>query len=131
MEFLQGLGHLTIGTIIPFLFILTLIVFFHELGHFLVARWNGVTVKVFSIGFGPELLGFTDRKGTRWKLAAIPLGGYVRFLGDENVASAAGREAIEHLSASGTRRQLSPRNRSAAALRSSRPGRSPISSSRR
>ncbi len=99
MEFLQGLGHFTIGTIVPFLFILTLIVFFHELGHFLVARWNGVTVKVFSIGFGPELLGFTDRRGTRWKLAAIPLGGYVRFLGDENVASAAGREAIEHLSA--------------------------------
>ena len=53
-----------------FLFVLTVVVFFHELGHFLVARWCGVSVKVFSVGFGPELLGFNDRKGTRWKLVA-------------------------------------------------------------
>lgn len=98
MSFLQNIGDFTIGLIIPFLFVLTLIVFVHEMGHFLVARWNGVTVKVFSVGFGPELLGFTDRRGTRWKLSAIPLGGYVRFLGDENVASAEGREAIGNLS---------------------------------
>ncbi len=98
MQFLQSFGHFTIGTIVPFLFVLTLIVFFHELGHFLVARWSGVTVKVFSVGFGPELFGRTDAKGTRWRISAIPLGGYVRFLGDENVASASGREAISELS---------------------------------
>ena len=97
MEFLQGVGSFTIGTIVPFLFILTLVVFFHELGHFLVARWNGVAVKIFSVGFGRELIGFTDRKGTRWRVSAIPLGGYVRFVGDENAASATGREAITQL----------------------------------
>jgi RIP metalloprotease RseP len=72
---------------VAFLFVLTIVVFFHELGHFLVARWNGVRVLVFSVGFGRELFGFTDRYGTRWKLAAIPLGGYVKFFGDENAAS--------------------------------------------
>jgi regulator of sigma E protease len=73
--------------IVPFLFTLTIIVFFHELGHFLVARWCGIRVLVFSMGFGPELTGFTDRKGTRWKLSLIPLGGYVKFFGDDNEAS--------------------------------------------
>src|SRR5258707_14013716 len=74
-------------SVLPFLFVLTIVVFFHELGHFLVARWCGVRVLVFSIGFGPELAGFTDRLGTRWKLSAIPLGGYVKFFGDDNEAS--------------------------------------------
>jgi regulator of sigma E protease len=73
--------------VLPFLFVLSLVVFFHELGHFLVARWCGVRVLVFSIGFGPELFGFNDRSGTRWKISAIPLGGYVKFFGDENAAS--------------------------------------------
>src|ERR1700719_3640621 len=73
--------------IVPFLFTLTVIVFFHELGHFLVARLCGIRVLVFSIGFGPELVGFYDRRGTRWKISAIPLGGYVKFFGDENEAS--------------------------------------------
>ena len=89
-NFLDQLGNLgggITGYLIPFLFVLTLVVFFHELGHFLIARLCGVRVLVFSIGFGPELLGFTDRHGTRWKLAAIPLGGYVKFFGDENAAS--------------------------------------------
>src|SRR5260370_39721552 len=72
---------------LPFLFVLSLVVFFHELGHFLVARWCGIRWLVFSIGFGPELFGFNDRKGTRWKISAVPLGGYVKFLGDENAAS--------------------------------------------
>src|SRR5256885_7535513 len=72
---------------IPFLFVLTIVVFFHELGHFLIARGCGIRVLVFSIGFGPELFGFNDRHGTRWKLSAIPLGGYVKFFGDENAAS--------------------------------------------
>src|SRR5271165_566384 len=75
------------GWIVPFLFTLTVIVFFHELGHFLVARWCGIKVLVFSLGFGPEIAGFTDRLGTRWKLSAVPLGGYVKFFGDENEAS--------------------------------------------
>ncbi len=74
--------------VIPFLFVLSLVVFFHELGHFLVARWCGVRILVFSIGFGPEIVGFNDRHGTRWKISAIPLGGFVKFFGDENAASA-------------------------------------------
>jgi regulator of sigma E protease len=83
----NALGNGLIGYIIPFLFVLTIVVFFHELGHFLVARWNGVKVLTFSLGFGPELAGFNDRHGTRWKISAIPLGGYVKFFGDESEAS--------------------------------------------
>ncbi|MBV8239215.1 MAG: RIP metalloprotease RseP [Hyphomicrobiales bacterium] len=89
-DFLSGINTLgggLLGYLIPFLFVLTLVVFFHELGHFLVARRCGVRVLVFSIGFGPELFGFNDHLGTRWKLSAIPLGGYVKFFGDENAAS--------------------------------------------
>ena len=86
--------------IVPFLFVLTIVVFFHELGHFLVARWCGVRVQVFSIGFGRELFGFNDRRGTRWKLAAIPLGGYVKFLGDENAASVPDRNVFANMSES-------------------------------
>lgn len=70
--------------IIPFLFVLTVLVFVHELGHYLAARWNGVRVEVFSIGFGPELFGRTDKHGTRWRVAAIPLGGYVKMLGEQD-----------------------------------------------
>lgn len=83
---------------LPFLFVLTLVVFIHELGHFLVARWCGVKVKVFSIGFGREIAGFYDRQGTRWRLAWIPLGGYVKFMDDENAASVPSREEIEKMS---------------------------------
>lgn len=85
------------GWILPFLFGLGVIVFFHELGHFLVARWVGVRVLVFSVGFGPELLGFNDRHGTRWKLSAIPLGGYVKFFGDQNAASVPDQEAAARM----------------------------------
>lgn len=74
--------------LVPFLLTLTVVVFVHELGHFLVARWNGVHVEVFSIGFGPEIIGFDDARGTRWKISLIPLGGYVRFLGDADASSA-------------------------------------------
>ena len=80
--------------VVPFLFVLSVVVFVHELGHFLVARWCGVRVLVFSIGFGRELVGMTDRHGTRWKIAAIPLGGYVKFFGDENVASVPDRTSV-------------------------------------
>lgn len=78
---------LLLGTIVPFLFVLTIVVFVHEMGHYLVGRWCGIGVRAFSIGFGPELIGFNDRRGTRWKLCAIPLGGYVKFVGDMNVTS--------------------------------------------
>lgn len=90
-------GWLT-GYVVPFLFVLTVVVFFHELGHFLVARWCGVRVLVFSVGFGPELVGFNDRHGTRWKISAIPLGGYVKFFGDENAASVPDAEAVSQMS---------------------------------
>src|SRR5438132_9856295 len=83
----NSVGHGLICYISPLLFVLTIVVFFHELGHFLVARWAGVKVLTFSLGFGPELVGFNDRHGTRWKISAIPLGGYVKFFGDESEAS--------------------------------------------
>ena len=77
-----------IGTIVPFLFVLTVVVFVHEMGHFLVGRLCGVKVDAFSLGFGPELFARVDRWGTRWRIGAIPLGGYVKFHGDMNAASA-------------------------------------------
>jgi regulator of sigma E protease len=89
-EILGGLNAFGGGLasyIVPFLFVLTIVVFFHELGHFLVARLCGIRVLAFSIGFGPEVAGFYDRYGTRWKIAAVPLGGYVKFFGDDNAAS--------------------------------------------
>ncbi|MCF6343068.1 MAG: RIP metalloprotease RseP [Devosiaceae bacterium] len=81
--------------IVPFLVVLTIIVFIHEMGHYLVARWNNIAIKTFSVGFGKELIGFTDKAGTRWKLSVIPLGGYVQFLGDMNAASVPDNEALE------------------------------------
>ena len=74
--------------LIPFLLVLSVVVFVHEFGHYWVARRNGVRIEVFSIGFGPELFGRNDRHGTRWKFSAIPLGGYVKMLGDADAASA-------------------------------------------
>ena len=100
--FLNGfntLSHGLIGYIIPFLFVLTIVVFFHELGHFLVARWAGVKVLTFSLGFGPELFGFNDRHGTRWKVSAIPLGGYVKFFGDQSEASTPSSDDLKAMTA--------------------------------
>jgi regulator of sigma E protease len=93
------LSHGLIGYVIPFLFVLTIVVFFHELGHFLVARWAGVKVLAFSLGFGPELVGFNDRHGTRWKISAVPLGGYVKFFGDDTEASTPSAEALAAMTA--------------------------------
>lgn len=87
-----------IGYLVPFLFVLTLVVFVHELGHFLVARWCGVKVLTFSVGFGPELIGFNDRHNTRWKISAIPLGGYVKFFGDESEASTPSSDKLATMS---------------------------------
>ena len=88
------------GKLVPFLFVLTIIVFFHELGHYLVAKWNRVKVDAFAVGFGPELFGFTDRAGTRWKFCAIPLGGYVKFFGDQDPTSQPDHEKPEKLRSS-------------------------------
>ena len=84
-----------LGYVVPFLVILTVLVFVHEMGHFLVARWYGVRVEVFSIGFGREIFGFTDKAKTRWKFSLIPLGGYVKFFGDANAASQPGDEVAQ------------------------------------
>ena len=84
--------------ILVFLAVLTVLVFFHELGHYAVARWNRVRVEVFSVGFGPEIFGYTDRAGTRWKFSAIPLGGYVKMFGENTMPGS--MEGDEELSAS-------------------------------
>lgn len=85
--------------VIPFIIVLTVVVFVHELGHFWVGRRCGIKVDAFSIGFGPELFAFVDRHGTRWRVAALPLGGYVKFHGDANGASMADDSAIDAMPA--------------------------------
>jgi regulator of sigma E protease len=89
IEFLRGLTqlHSLAYSGLWFVVILTVLVFVHEFGHYLIARWNGVRVEVFSIGFGPELFGWWDRAGTRWKFSTIPLGGYVKMFGDSDPSS--------------------------------------------
>jgi regulator of sigma E protease len=76
-------------TVLAFVAVIGPLVFVHEFGHYIVGRWCGVKAEAFSIGFGPELLAWVDKRGTRWRLAALPLGGYVRFKGDMNAASQA------------------------------------------
>jgi regulator of sigma E protease len=101
MDFFGAVGGAAgslFGYLVPFLAVLTVVVFIHELGHFLVGRWCGVGVNAFSIGFGPELFGWNDRHGTRWKLSAIPLGGYVKFAGDSNGASVPDAAALAQMS---------------------------------
>ena len=91
MEFVTTIASyawLAVSYIGPFLLVIGVVVFVHEYGHFFVARRCGAGVKVFSLGVGPELFGVNDRHGTRWRLSAIPLGGYVRFVGDRNSAGA-------------------------------------------
>ncbi|MGH6675831.1 MAG: M50 family metallopeptidase, partial [Xanthobacteraceae bacterium] len=82
------------GAIVPFLFVLSIVIFFHELGHFLVGRMCGVRIDAFSLGFGPEVAAFVDRKGTRWRIGILPLGGYVKFHGDPNGASLSDAAAV-------------------------------------
>lgn len=95
MDFVFNLA----GYIIPFVVVLTIIVFVHELGHYWVARRCGVRVEVFSIGFGPELFGWYDKNQTRWKISAVPLGGYVKFFGDADAASTTDNAAVSTMSA--------------------------------
>jgi regulator of sigma E protease len=90
VEFISWLGWY----IVPFIIVMNGIVFFHELGHYLVGRWCGVKIEAFSLGFGPELLARVDSRGTRWRLALFPIGGYVKFLGDANAASGQDAEAL-------------------------------------
>lgn len=93
MEFSSPIGMFIYP--VAFLVVLTVVVFFHELGHFMVARWCGVSIEAFSIGFGKELFGWTDKKGTRWKVCMLPFGGYVKFNGDLGPASIPDREKLE------------------------------------
>lgn len=94
LDFITNIG----GYVLPFLVVLTVLVFVHEMGHYLVARWNGVRVEVFSVGFGPEITGWNDRLGTRWKICWIPFGGYVKFFGDSDGASRPDGETLKELS---------------------------------
>jgi regulator of sigma E protease len=87
MSYLAPFFHGGLWYVGIFLVVLTVLVFVHELGHYLIARRNGVRIEVFSIGFGPELFGWNDRAGTRWKFSAIPLGGYVKMFGDSDPSS--------------------------------------------
>ncbi len=99
-----------------YLLVLSVVVVVHEYGHFIVGRWCGVTIEAFSLGFGPELFGWVDKRGTRWRLSAIPLGGYVRFAGDLNAASAPDPQALQRMSAaerSGTLQSKSVAQRAA------------------
>ena len=100
-------GLVFADTVLSFLLVLTIVVFVHEFGHFWVGRRCGVGVTAFSIGFGPELFGWNDRHGTRWKLSAIPLGGYVKFVGDVNAASVPDNANARTDDAAGARRSAS------------------------
>ncbi|MET3925180.1 RIP metalloprotease RseP [Devosia sp. 2618] len=100
LEFIYWL----LSYVIPFLAVLTVIVFVHEMGHYLVARWNGIAIQTFSVGFGPEIFGWNDRHGTRWRVSAVPLGGYVRFVGDMNPSGGVDDEVVANADP-----QLAPR----------------------
>ncbi|NRA87631.1 MAG: site-2 protease family protein [Rhizobiales bacterium] len=95
---ITGFGGSMFQYIFGFISVLMVIVFVHEMGHFIVARWCNVRIEAFSVGFGRELLGYTDKKNTRWKLCLIPLGGYVKFWGDNGAASFADGDALKNMS---------------------------------
>jgi regulator of sigma E protease len=95
-----------VWTLLAFVAALSVVVAVHEYGHYIVARWSGIHSEVFSIGFGPRLLTWTDRNGTRWQVAALPLGGYVRFAGDADARSTPDSAALSRLSRAERRRTL-------------------------
>lgn len=97
MDHITAFFGFLVGYILPYVIVLSLLVFVHEFGHYLAGRLSGIRVLAFSIGFGPELVGFTDGHGTRWKISAIPLGGYVRFFGDADAASRPDDGELEEL----------------------------------
>jgi len=100
VEFLKGLTqlHNLFYSVLWFVVILTVLVFVHEFGHYIIARWNRVRIEVFSIGFGPELFGSWDRAGARWKFSTIPLGGYVKMFGDSDATSGLPAPGLSRLS---------------------------------
>src|SRR4051794_8636660 len=101
MDWLAAIGGATnsfLLTVVSFVAVLSVVVFVHEFGHFWVGRRCGVGVTAFSVGFGPELVGWNDRYGTRWRISAIPLGGYVKFVGDLNAASVPNKDQLEDMS---------------------------------
>ena len=105
MEFIPQFGNFAF-TIAAFVAALSIIVAIHEYGHYIVGRWSGIHAEVFSIGFGPVLLGRTDRHGTRWQIAALPFGGYVKFLGDADAASGKDGAAMDALDVTERRRSM-------------------------
>src|SRR5947209_13847892 len=100
IEFLKGFTqlHYLFYSVLWFVVILTVLMFVHEFGHYIIARWNRVRIEVFSIGFGPELFGWWDRAGTRWKFSVIPLGGYVKMFGDSDATSGLPAPGLSRLS---------------------------------
>ncbi|NKX45999.1 RIP metalloprotease RseP [Roseicyclus persicicus] len=105
MEFIPQFGNIAF-TLVAFVAALSIIVAIHEYGHYIVGRWSGIHAEVFSVGFGPVLVSRTDRHGTRWQIAALPFGGYVKFLGDADAASGKDGAAIDALDAGERRRSM-------------------------
>jgi regulator of sigma E protease len=94
------------GTVLAFIVALSVIVFVHEYGHYIVGRWCGIRAEVFSMGFGPVLAKWHDRRGTRWQIAALPFGGYVKFLGDSDAASGKDAEALDGMAEAARRETM-------------------------
>ena len=101
--------EITWDYIIPFLFVLTVLIYVHEWGHYSIARLNNVRVEVFSIGFGPEIYGWTNDAGTRWKISAVPLGGYVKMFGEDAMAEEGREFTPEELAVSFHQKSLGQR----------------------
>lgn len=99
------IGNLTV-TLIAFVFVIGVVIFVHEYGHYIVGRWRGIHAETFSLGIGPVVYSRTDKRGTRWQIAAIPLGGYVKFLGDRNASSQPDHEAVAGMNAYDRRRSF-------------------------
>ncbi|WP_166415513.1 RIP metalloprotease RseP [Cochlodiniinecator piscidefendens] len=104
-SFLPSFGGASF-TIIAFVVALSIIVAVHEYGHYIVGRWSGIHAEVFSLGFGPVLFSRHDKRGTKWQIALLPFGGYVKFMGDANAASGKDGEAMEGLSETELRRTM-------------------------
>ena len=103
-----------LSTVLPFVVVLGIVVFVHEFGHYIVARWCGIRSEVFSIGFGPVIWSRRDRRGTLWQVAALPLGGYVKFLGDSDGSSRADPDRLARMSPAERARELPRRDGRAA-----------------
>ena len=89
-------GFLSVA--LPFIIVLAAVIFVHEYGHYIVGRWCGIHADIFSLGFGPVMKSWTDKRGTRWQISAIPFGGYVKFVGDRDASSGANSKSLDHLS---------------------------------